>query len=354
MLSKGNIKESTVSLVLDSSKDHDLQSNRDLFTRRLAILGRGQLASELCQVLSEKRWTSLRVIGEIAQNPAPLMAVRDDLQIIGSYENLCEVVERFSIHTIVVCMEDRRSALPVKALLDCKASGIEVIDGHQLFEEVSGRLSIDQLRPSALIFSTGFKRRLLASVWKRAMDVMISFVGLVLLIPLYFLIGLMIKIDSPGPVFYRQVRVGVGGRPFMIWKFRSMHVEAESDGPRWAVDRDPRISRVGRILRKLRLDELPQLYNILRGEMSLVGPRPERPIFVSELRRTIPYYDMRHTVRPGLTGWAQTQFRYGATAEDAHFKLQYDLYYVKNMGFKLDMRILLETIRVVLLGEGAQ
>jgi len=354
MLSKGNMEKSMASLAFDTSKENDSKSNRDLFKRRLAILGRGQLASELCQVLSAKRWTSFQVIGEVAQDSSRLRAVRDNLQIIGNYENLCEVMERFSIHTIVVCVEDRRSALPVKALLDCKASGIEVIDGHQLFEEVSGRLSIDQLRPSALIFSTGFKRRALTSALKRAMDLTASAIGLVALTPLLFLIGLLIKVDSPGPVLYRQMRVGLGGQPFMIWKFRSMCVEAESNGPRWAVTHDPRISRVGRILRKLRLDELPQLYNVLRGEMSLVGPRPERPVFVNELRKDIPYYDMRHTVRPGLTGWAQTQFRYGANAEDAHTKLQYDLYYVKNMTFALDVRILIETVRVVLLGEGAR
>jgi len=347
------MEQSTAPFDFDTSKECDSQSNRDLFKKRLVILGRGQLASELCQVLSAKRWTNLQVIGEVAQDSSRLMAVRDDLKIIGNYENLCEVVERYSVHTIVVCVEDRRSALPVKALLDCKANGIEVIDGHQLFEEVSGRLSIDQLRPSALIFSTGFKRRALTSALKRAVDLMASAIGLVSLAPLFVLIGLLIKADSPGPVFYRQLRVGLGGQPFMIWKFRSMCDDAESNGPRWAVKHDSRISRVGRVLRKLRLDELPQFYNVVRGEMSLVGPRPERPVFVNELRKDIPYYDMRHTVRPGLTGWAQTQFRYGATAEDAHSKLQYDLYYVKNMSFALDVRILIETVRVVLLGEGA-
>ncbi len=254
----------------------------------------------------------------------------------------------------MVCIEDRRSSFPIKALLDFKARGIEVIDGHQLFEEVSGRQSIDQLRPSALIFSSGFKRRFLASVLKRFLDLAISVFGVLVLIPILGLIGLLIKIDSPGPIFYRQLRVGLRGEPFMIWKFRSMCTEAESTGPQWAVRNDPRTSRVGRILRKTRLDEIPQLYNVLRGEMSLVGPRPERPVFVSELKIRIPYYDIRHTVRPGLTGWAQTQFRYGATAEDAHTKLPYDLYYVKNLTLRLDMRILIETVRVVLLGEGAR
>lgn len=348
------MEKTAVPFALDVDRGYDRQFGLYGLKRRAVILGCGQLASELCHVLAEKRWATWQVIGLVDHGSAHMMSTPESPAIIGTYEEISEVVDKFSIRTIVVCVEDRRLSLPVKALLDCKARGIEVVDGHQLFEEVSGRLSINQLRPSALIFSTGFKRRVLAGILKRVMDLVISAAGLVVLTPLLGLIGLLIKIDSPGPVFYRQMRVGLRGQPFMIWKFRSMCTEAESNGPRWAVSNDPRVSRVGRILRKSRLDEIPQLYNVLRGEMSLVGPRPERPVFVSELRMLIPYYDIRHTVRPGLTGWAQTQFRYGATTEDAHAKLQYDLYYVKNMTFGLDMRILIETIRVVLLGEGAR
>jgi exopolysaccharide biosynthesis polyprenyl glycosylphosphotransferase len=189
---------------------------------------------------------------------------------------------------------------------------------------------------------------------KRIVDLSVSGVSLVMLFPILVLIGLLVKLDSPGPVFYCQMRVGLRGQPFMIWKFRSMSQAAEKSGPCWAQADDPRVSRVGKWLRKTRLDELPQFINVLKGDMSLVGPRPERPVFVQELRAQIPYYDLRHTVRPGMTGWAQTRFRYGASAEDAHTKLQYDLYYVKNMTLALDFRILLETIRVVLLGEGAR
>jgi lipopolysaccharide/colanic/teichoic acid biosynthesis glycosyltransferase len=186
------------------------------------------------------------------------------------------------------------------------------------------------------------------------MDLSLSLVGFVVVLPLMAAIGILIKWDSPGPVFYRQVRVGLRARPYMIWKFRSMFADAEKDGARWASQKDARISRVGWYLRKWRLDEIPQLINVLRGEMSLVGPRPERPVFVQELRSLIPYYDLRHTVRPGVTGWAQTQFHYGASAEDSHVKLQYDLYYVKYLSIQLDVRILLETIRVILRGEGAR
>ncbi len=355
------MEKNTVSLVLDQDRAQEYQPDLDspkqrvaFFKRRVALLGSGQLAYELFGVITGKRWTNLQVIGVVDQYPEHLTPSLHGVEILGSYENLCQVVEQHLVNTIVVCVEDRRSGFPVKALLDLKARGIEVIDGHQLFEEISGRLSIDQLRPSALIFSTGFKRRILATGLKRIIDVVASTMGLITLAPLLCLIAILIKLDSHGPVFYTQMRVGLRGKPFMIWKLRSMHTGAERNGPRWAQANDPRVSRVGRVLRKLRLDEVPQLFNVIRGDMSLVGPRPERPVFVNELRKVIPYYDIRHTVRPGLTGWAQTQFRYGANADDAHAKLQYDLYYVKNMRLALDLRILVKTVRVVLLGEGAQ
>jgi sugar transferase (PEP-CTERM system associated) len=317
------------------------------FKKRVLIVGTGLLAMELSKKLASNH-RRMEVVGFLDKYKS------GNQNLLGAYENLREVVERYHVGLIAVCIEDRREVLPVQALLECKTIGIEVVDGHQMYEEELGRLSIDQLRPSALIFSTGFKRRFLARGLKKLSDLVISAVGLVVLAPILVLIAILIKIDSAGPIFYRQMRVGLRGQPFMIWKFRSMCAEAESNGPRWAVSNDPRVSRVGWILRKFRIDEIPQLYNVLRGEMSLVGPRPERPVFVSALKMRIPYYDIRHTVRPGLTGWAQTQFRYGSTAEDAHAKLQYDLYYVKNMTLRLDMRILIETIRVVLLGEGAR
>ncbi len=322
------------------------------FKRRVLILGCGQFASDVYDKLITRR-CSIKVLGFVDQAVHSPSLKMENSQVIGTYDNLVEVVEKFHVHTIVVCIEDQRSVLPVQALLSCKTLGIEIIDGHQMYEEELGRLSIDRLRPSALIFSAGFKRRAITMGLKRVIDVVVAALGIVSFLPLYLFIGLLIKVDSVGPVFYRQMRVGLRGQPYMIWKFRSMYVDAEKGGPRWAEKRDPRVSRVGRILRKLRLDELPQLYNVLRGEMSLVGPRPERPVFVEELRKQIPYYDIRHTVRPGVTGWAQTQFRYGSSAQDAHTKLQYDLYYVKNMTLVLDVRILTETIRVVLLGEGA-
>jgi sugar transferase (PEP-CTERM system associated) len=321
--------------------------------KRLLILGTGELAIDLCHIIRSKNRCLVDIVGFLDGRADRVGERLVNLDIIGTYDQLTKTVNRYHVDTIVVCMEDRRSFLPVQALLDFKAMGLAIIDGHHLFEAASGRLSIDSLRPSALIFSTGFRRRLAALVSKRLFDVVVSVMGLVLLIPFFALIAALIRVDSPGQVFYRQVRVGLGGNPYMIWKFRSMRQDAEKSGPRWAQVDDPRISRVGWWLRKTRIDELPQLVNVLRGEMSLVGPRPERPVFVEELRKLIPYYDLRHTVRPGVTGWAQVKFRYGASQEDSHRKLQYDLFYVKNLSFILDVKILMHTIRVVMLGEGA-
>jgi len=269
-------------------------------------------------------------------------------------EQLLAVVERDRVDTIAVCLEDRRAVLPVQTLLELKGLGVDIWDGHHLYEEESGRLPIDDLKPSSIIFSREFRRGIVVRTVKRTFDLSVSLLGLAIAFPLFAVIGMLIKLDSPGPVFYRQVRVGLRAQPYMIWKFRSMFIDAEKGGARWTSEKDPRVSRFGRYLRKWRLDEIPQLINVVKGEMSLVGPRPERPVFVQELRSIIPFYDLRHAVRPGITGWAQTQFRYGASAEDSHVKLQYDLYYVKYLSIRLDMRILLETVRVILRGEGAR
>jgi sugar transferase (PEP-CTERM system associated) len=322
--------------------------------RRILILGAGKLAGELCRVVRSQRLGLVEIVGALVGGNERVERNPDIPGVIGTHEQVARVVEERKVTTVVVCLEDRRSVLPVEQLLDLKAMGIDVLDGHQLFEEVSGRLSIDSLRPSALVFSNGFKQRMASRIMKRFVDVLIATGGLVVMFPLFCLVAFLIKVDSPGPVFYRQVRVGLRGRTFSIWKFRSMLQDAEKLGPQWAQADDPRISRVGWWLRKTRIDEFPQLINVLRGEMSLVGPRPERPVFVQDLRKTIPYYDLRHTVRPGITGWAQIKFRYGASAEDAHMKLQYDLYYVKRLSFGIDMKVLVHTVRVMCLGEGAQ
>jgi sugar transferase (PEP-CTERM system associated) len=323
-------------------------------TRRILILGVGPLARDLCQTLLSKRTGFTEVVGFLDKDASRVGERIVNPSIIGTYDQLFEIAERYQVHTVAVCLEDRRAVLPVQTLLDMKAMGRDVVDGHYLYEEESGRLSIDHLKPSALIFSTGFRRRLITMLLKRFVDVLIAVLGILVLLPFVVVLAILIKVDSSGPVFYRQMRVGLRGRPYMIWKFRSMRQDAEQSGARWASSEDPRVSRVGRWIRKWRLDELPQLINVMKGEMSLVGPRPERPVFVQELRNTIPYYDLRHTVRPGITGWAQTRFRYGASREDSHVKLQYDLFYVKNLSLVLDLRIVIQTAKVMLMGEGAR
>ena len=322
--------------------------------RRILILGVGSLAQGLSQVLLSRSKMFTDLVGLIGKDTDHVGDELVGTKIVGTMSQLLSVVERDHVNTIAVCLEDRRAVLPVQILLELKGTGIDIWDGHHLFEEESGRLPIDDFKPSAIIFSREFRQGIVVRATKRSMDLSISLIGLVVTLPLMVAIGILILLDSPGSVFYRQVRVGLRSQPYMILKFRSMFTDAEKGGARWTSVKDARISRVGWYLRKWRLDEIPQLMNVIRGEMSLVGPRPERPVFVQELREVIPFYDIRHSVRPGITGWAQTQFRYGASREDAHVKLQYDLYYVKYLSIQLDLRIFLETIRVILRGEGAR
>jgi sugar transferase (PEP-CTERM system associated) len=255
---------------------------------------------------------------------------------------------------IVAVREQRGGVLPLRELLDCRSHGVRVRDQTAFYENVCGEFPIDSLKASWLIYGQGFEQGFARAFAKRCLDLAASFVLLLLATPVMLLTALAIRLESPGQVIYRQKRVGQNGVPFMVMKFRSMRNDAERDGvARWAVQNDPRITRVGRLIRKTRIDELPQLLNVFRGEMSLVGPRPERPDFVAQLKQQIRFYDLRHSVKPGLTGWAQVRYNYAASVEDSQRKLQYDLFYVKNHSLLLDLRILLETVRVVLRGEGA-
>ena len=322
--------------------------------KRVLILGDGKLAHDLARVLVYDRAHRYDVVGFLSGDQSRIGTRLVNPTIIGVVEQLFEIAEQHQVQTIAVCVEDRRGAMPLEALLDAKSMGIEVVDGHRMYEEECGRMPIDELKPSFLIFSSGFKRKPIVLLLKRIGDLMGAVIGLGFLCPLMSVIALCIKWDSPGPVLYRQTRVGWHGYPYVLLKFRSMRQDAEAEGVKWAELGDSRITKFGYWLRKLRLDELPQFINVLKGEMSLVGPRPERPHFVQDLRKQIPYYDLRHTVRPGITGWAQTCFQYAASLEDSHVKLQYDLYYVKNLSLWLDLKILFRTIRVVLQGSGAR
>ena len=256
---------------------------------------------------------------------------------------------------VIVALDEKRGKLPVRQLMELRLRGLEIEEATSFVERVSGRISVESMLPSWLIFSEGFRTSPLRSFLKRASDIFNSIALLILTSPLMLLVPILIKLTSRGPVLYRQKRLGMNGVEFDVLKFRSMHLDAEgAGGPQWASENDPRVTAVGRIIRSLRIDELPQLFNILRGEMSFIGPRPERAHFILELERRLPYYTLRMTVRPGLSGWAQVEYGYGATEDDALEKLKYDLYYIKNANLLFDLWIALKTIKVVLSGRGAR
>ncbi len=268
-------------------------------------------------------------------------------------QRLFELVEEMGIDLVCVALEDRRRHLPTEELLRCRLAGIIVKEREALYEDITGKIAVEALRPSYLIFNDGFGRSMRGDLAKRAFDVVLASIMMVLAIPLMLLSALAVRLDSKGSVLFAQERVGLNGKPFTLLKFRSMRSDAESkSGPVWAQKDDPRITRVGRFLRKTRLDELPQLINVLAGDMSLIGPRPERPVFVSDLTEQIPYYNQRHIVKPGLTGWAQINYPYGNTVADAMQKLQYDLFYIKNKSVLFDLSILFTTVKTVILRRG--
>lgn len=269
--------------------------------------------------------------------------------------HLMDCVLKQKVHRVIVATTDRRGVIPMQELLQLRLQGVKIEEATTWLEKISGKIEVDNLYPSWLIFGDGFRRSTMFVLVRRALSIVISLVGLILAAPLLPWIMLAITLDSKGPIFYTQTRVGKGGRTFKVVKFRTMRQDAEAaSGPKWAGDNDPRVTRVGKFLRSSRLDEIPQLWCVLKGDMAFVGPRPERPEFIEMLSKEIPYYGVRHMVRPGLTGWAQVRYKYGATVEDAREKLQYDLFYIKNASIGLDMLIMFQTIKTVLLRRGAQ
>ena len=276
------------------------------------------------------------------------------LIIVADYQQISSICEAMHVDGIIVALDERHGRLPIEQLLFCRLKGIQVDDGMTFTEDLAGKLYVEHLHPSSLIFSNGYTKSAFLEKVKRYFDVVASAAGLILAFPFCLLIALVIKLDSKGPVLYSQERVGEDGKTFHLLKFRSMHIDAEENGPVWAGSNDERVTRVGRVIRKLRLDEIPQMVNVLRGEMSFVGPRPERLFFIEQLEKEIPFYSQRHVVKPGITGWAQIRYPYGASKEDALEKLKYDLYYVKHMSLFFDLMIILETAKIVLLGKGAR
>jgi sugar transferase (PEP-CTERM system associated) len=324
------------------------------FGERILVVGSGENAVEVAREVLGRKDAGYRVVGFVDNDPDLVGKSLLNPRVLGLAADLEQIVKRENVDRIVVAMGERRGQFPTAELLQLSLGGdVSIEEGASFYERLTGRVSLDMLRPSWLIFSGRGRQARIAGLFRNVMHRLVALVGGLLSLPIAILTAILIKLDSPGPVFYKQERVGRNGKPFMLMKFRSMRVDAEKDGPVWAASSDDRATRVGKVIRKIRVDEIPQFWSILRGEMSFVGPRPERPHFVSQLAQEIPYYEQRHLIAPGLTGWAQIKYPYGASIEDARQKLQYDLYYIKNQSLVLDAIILFETIKIIMFGRGA-
>ncbi|MHC4954248.1 MAG: TIGR03013 family XrtA/PEP-CTERM system glycosyltransferase [Planctomycetota bacterium] len=327
---------------------YELASRSPRMRRRLLFLGAGNTARRTAAEILDLRSREFELVGFLGENENERGWRIGGRPVLGVMSELESVVKERSIDRIVVAVADRRVGLPLEALLRMRLAGVEVVEEPRVHEEIAGKIPVEDLRPSWLIFSDGFSRGRFRNVSKRLFDLGVAVVGLILSAPLTLAVALAVRLDSKGPILFRQTRVGAGGREFTIYKFRSMCVDAEAGGtPQWAKQNDPRVTRIGAFLRKSRLDEIPQMWNVLEGTMSFVGPRPERPFFVDQLRESIPFYDQRHAVKPGITGWAQVRFRYGSDESDQVEKLRYDMFYIKHHSILFDLRILFETVRVV-------
>jgi sugar transferase (PEP-CTERM system associated) len=323
---------------------------------RLLIVGTGAAAVALARELFERRQElGVELVGFVDPDPARVGSALINPGVIGAIEEIPRIVKERKVDRVVVSLADARGKLPMDGLLEMKLNqGVQFDHLASVYEEYTGKIAVENLRPSWLIFSNGFRKSRLLAALKRMLDVVVAAIGLTLAAPVFVIVAAAIKLTSPGPVFYSQRRVGKDGVVFVIHKFRSMRPDAEAGtGAVWAAARDPRVTPVGLIMRRTRIDELPQLWNVLKGDMSFVGPRPERPQFVSDLTQQIPFYGQRHVVRPGLTGWAQVRYNYGASVDDALQKLQYDLFYIKNMSIAFDLFIALETLKTVLVRRGS-
>jgi sugar transferase (PEP-CTERM system associated) len=322
------------------------------FRRRVLVLGAGARAQRLRE-LGDRPESGFVIVSYIGMNESNKL-VEEAIQRTAVH-NLTRFVENLGVSEVVLALEERRNALPLKDLLRIKTAGVHVNDFSSFIERETGRVDLDTVNPSWLIFSDGFSSgRAVSSFAKRMFDIGASALLLLLALPLIALFAVLVKLDSKGPAFFRQTRVGLYGESFDVVKLRSMRNDAEAGGAQWASQNDPRVTRIGSFIRKVRIDELPQAWSVLKGEMSFVGPRPERPEFVADLEEQLPYYAERHMVKPGITGWAQVNYPYGASIEDSRHKLEYDLYYAKNYTPFLDFLIILQTLRVVLWHEGAR
>lgn len=325
------------------------------FGERILIVGSGAAAVDVAREVLSRPDAGYRVVGFVGTDSELLGKSLINPRVIGLTEELGDIVGRENVDRIVVAMGERRGQFPVDKLLQLSLTGrVSIEEGAAFYERVTGRVSLSMIRPSWLIFTGPGRHKKFATLGRIVVHRLAALIGFILALPIIIVTAILIKLESRGPVFYKQERVGKNGRTFVLTKFRSMRVDAEKEGPVWASKGDDRTTRVGRVIRKIRVDEIPQFWNIIKGDMNFVGPRPERPHFVAQLAEEIPYYEQRHLIAPGLTGWAQIKYPYGASIEDARQKLQYDLFYIKNHGLVFDAIILFETVKIILFGRGAQ
>ncbi|MHB8302097.1 MAG: sugar transferase [Acidobacteriaceae bacterium] len=322
---------------------------RPMFRERVYVLGAGEFAQNMVRMIRGRKDVGMEVVGWDSNSS-------DKTERRQSFTAALEALRgpKPSIDRVIVAIEDRREELPVRELLRLRFDGVVIEEAGALMERLTGKLQLDQLRPSSFIYAEGFRLKPSQQIARRIVSTIAAAVGLLIFLPFLPIVILLVRLSSPGPIFFGQTRVGLRGRNFTVRKFRTMCQNAEAAGAKWATRDDPRVTRAGRFMRKTRIDEIPQLWNVLRGDMGLVGPRPERPEFVPLLSNELPYYHLRHMIRPGLTGWAQVRYGYGASIEESRQKLEFDLYYLKHMSLGLDMLIMFETIKTIVRGRGAQ
>ena len=330
---------------------------RGLFDKKMIVIGADGLAQKIINDVNSKKDCGYNIACIVLEkyHKGTIRDARSPIIRKNKYKDLNVLAKKMKIETIVVAIKEKRNNLPITELLKCRIDGIEIIDGNSFYEMLKGKLDVTQINPGWLIFSDGFKKSRITVLSKRIVDILISLILILLLSPLLLIVALLIKVDTKGPVLFFQERVGKDKRSYSVVKFRSMFVDAEKEsGPVWADSDDCRVTKVGRITRALRIDEIPQIWNVLKGEMSFVGPRPERAFFVAELEKQIPYYNERFSVKPGITGWAQINYDYSASLEETVEKLNYDLFYIKNMSIFMDIMIIFKTIKTVIFRQGAR
>jgi sugar transferase (PEP-CTERM system associated) len=320
---------------------------------RLLLVGTSAATVSLASELRARKDLGIEIVGFVDHTKRRISTA--DFEVLGTLDDIPEIVRAQAVDRVVVSLSDARGRLPMDQLLQMKLDGVRFDHLASVYEECTGKIAVENLRPSWFIFSSGFRKIRSLEAAKRALDIVMSLIGIVLTAPIMLMVAALVRITSPGPVIYQQQRVGKNGRVFTLYKFRSMRNDAEKHtGAVWATAGDTRVTPIGRFHRKARLDELPQFWNVLRGDMSFVGPRPERPFFVAQLAEQVPFYEQRHALKPGITGWAQVKYRYGASLEDSLEKLRYDLYYVKHLSLPFDVTILFDTVKVVLFAKGAR